>query len=49
MELITLQTKNTTYQMGVNEMGFLLCLTFTMILSGSISAVENIKTPRDLC
>ena len=24
MKLITLQTKNTTYQMGVNEMGFLM-------------------------
>ncbi len=28
MELITIQTKHTTYQMGVNHLGFLLHLYY---------------------
>lgn len=37
MELITLQTKNTTYQMGVNEMGFLLHLYYGPRAEGDMS------------
>lgn len=37
MELITLQTKNTTYQMGVNEMGFLLHLYYGARAEGDTS------------
>ena len=37
MELVTLQTKNTTYQMGVNEMGFLLHLYYGPRAGGDMS------------
>ena len=37
MELVTLQTKNTTYQMGVNEMGFLLHLYYGPRAEGDMS------------
>lgn len=37
MRLITLQTKNTTYQMGVNEMGFLLHLYYGPRSAGDMS------------
>lgn len=37
MKLITLQTKNTTYQMGVNEMGFLLHLYYGPRAEGDMS------------
>ena len=37
MKLITLQTKNTTYQMGVNEMGFLMHLYYGPRAEGDMS------------
>lgn len=37
MRLITLQTKNTTYQMGVNDMGFLLHLYYGPRAEGDMS------------
>ena len=37
MKLITLQTKNTTYQMGVNDMGFLLHLYYGPRAQGDMS------------
>lgn len=37
MRLITLQTKNTTYQMGVNDMGFLLHLYYGTRAEGDMS------------
>lgn len=37
MRLITLQTKNTTYQMGINEMGFLLHLYYGPCSEGDMS------------
>ncbi len=37
MRLITLQTKNTTYQMGVNEFGFLLHLYYGPYAEGDMS------------
>ena len=37
MRLITLQTKNTTYQMGVNEMGFLMHLYYGPRAEGDMS------------
>lgn len=39
MKLITLQTKNTTYQMGVNELGFLLHLYYGPRAEGDMSSL----------
>ena len=37
MKLITLHTKNTTYQMGVNNLGFLLHLYYGPRAEGDMS------------
>ena len=43
MELITLQTKNTTYQMGVNEMGFLMHLYYGPRAEGDMSFLLDVR------
>ena len=41
MELITLQTKNTTYQIGIHEKGFLLHLYYGPKTEGDMSQLIN--------
>ncbi|HIV40446.1 MAG TPA: alpha-galactosidase [Candidatus Mediterraneibacter guildfordensis] len=43
MKLITLQTKNTTYQMGVNEMGFLMHLYYGPRAEGDMSFLLDVR------
>ena len=43
MELITLQTKNTTYQMGINDLGFLLHLYYGPRAEGDMSRLLDAR------
>ena len=47
MELITLHTKNTTYQVGVNENGFLLHLYYGPRTEGDMTPLFKIVGEHD--